>query len=243
MNILKYMFVMVLLIQHLFSQSLQNPQEFKQDFDSADKIPEIAYIEEFILSAYRQNYADFELEKITLNIPKSILQNASFEIKKLNLPNGTIKKTSGTLIATISQGKSLISVPISYHINANILVAQARLAIKTGTDLTQQNTFTQWVNLSNIKGNPLPPNEIGNVSARSLIAPNSIITRDKVQDRILIRKGDKIIGIYNDNSMQAQIALKALQNGSKGSIIKAQNIQSGKILHIKITDEGIGEIL
>lgn len=223
-------------LQENISQNLsQNPQEAK------DIIANEENIKAYILSQYRALYPHFELESISIDMPKTLNPNA--KIRKLSLPSNATKKPNGTIIATILQGKGVVSVPIAYHIYANVLIAQATVSIKTGVDITQQNTHTQWISLSAIKGNPLPPKDIGNVSARSLIAPNSIITRDKVQERILIRKGDKITGIYKSQSMQAQIALKALQNGSKGNIIKAQNLQSGKILQVRIVGEGVGEIL
>lgn len=213
----------------------QNPQ------DTQEIIANEENIKAYILSQYMALYPHFELESISIDMPKNL--NPKAKIRKLSLPNNATKKPNGTIIATILQGKGVISVPIGYHIYANVLIVQATLSIKSGTDITQQNARPQWISLSAIKGNPLSPKEIGNVSARSLIAPNSIITSDKVQERILIRKGDKITGIYKTQSMQAQIALKALQNGSKGNIIKAQNLQSGKILQVRIVDEGVGEIL
>lgn len=231
-------------LQENFPQAtLQNPLQSLQDTKDiiAQDIANEDNIKEYILSQYRALYPHFELESISIDIPKSL--NPKAKIRKLSLPSNATKKPSGTIIATILQGKGVVSVPIGYHIYANVLIVQATLSIKTGTDITQQNTQTQWISLSAIKGNPLLPQEIGNVSARSLIPPNSIITRDKVQERILVRKGDKITGLYKSQSMQAQIALKALQNGSKGNIIKAQNLQSGKILQVRIVDEGVGEIL
>lgn len=225
--------------QNISQNTLRSPQDTK-DIITQD-IANEENIKEYILSQYRALYPHFELESISIDMPKSL--NPKAKIRKLSLPSNATKKPSGTIIATILQGKGVVSVPIGYHIYANVLIVQATLSIKTGTDITQQNTQTQWISLSTIKGNPLPPQEIGNVSARSLIAPNSIITRDKVQERILVRKGDKITGLYKSQSMQAQIALKALQNGSKGNIIKAQNLQSGKILQVRIVDEGVGEIL
>ena len=225
--------------QNISQSLLQSPQDAKDII--AQDIANEENIKEYILSQYKALYPHFELESISIDMPKSL--NPKAKIRKLSLPSNATKKPSGTIIATILQGKGVVSVPIGYHIYANVLIVQATLSIKTGTDITQQNTQTQWISLSAIKGNPLPPQEIGNVSARSLIPPNSIITRDKVQERILVRKGDKITGLYKSQSMQAQIALKALQNGSKGNIIKAQNLQSGKILQVRIVDEGVGEIL
>lgn len=232
-----------------FALAVQNAQQNMQDEISPQidlqtqeyTIANEEGIKEYILSQYKALYPHFELESISIDMPKSL--NPQAKIRKLSLPNNATKKPNGTIIATILQGKGVVSVPIGYHIYANVLIVQATLSIKTGTDITQQNTQTQWISISAIKGNPLPPQEIGNVSARSLIPPNSIITRDKVQERILVRKGDKITGLYKSQSMQAQIALKALQNGSKGNIIKAQNLQSGKILQVRIVDEGVGEIL
>lgn len=216
----------------------KNPNENPQQINKENTL---AQIQDYIVSAYRAHYADFDfvLENIEVNMPK----NVQGKIQKLTLPNNATKKTSGTLIATIMDSKSVVSVPISYAINANLSVLQAKVSIKSSTDINTQNAFATRVNLSLIRANPLPPKELGQISARSLIAPNSIITRDKVQDRILVRKGDKITCIYKSQSMQAQITLQALQNGQKGNVIKAQNLQSGKILQVRIIDEGVGEIL
>ncbi|MGX2972757.1 flagellar basal body P-ring formation chaperone FlgA [Helicobacter sp. T3_23-1059] len=228
----------VLLALFLIPAIAQNLQENTQENLQKSTLTQI---QNYIVSAYRTHYADFDfvLENIEVNIPK----NAQGKIQKLTLPNNAAKKTSGTLIATIMDSKSVVSVPISYTINASVLVLQARISIKSSTDITTQNAFATRVNLSLIKANPLPPKELGKISARSLIAPNSIITRDKIQDRILVRKGDKITCFYKSQSMQAQITLQALQNGQKGNVIKAQNLQSGKILQVRIIDEGVGEIL
>ena len=232
--------LLFVLIPSIAQNLHENPKENHKE-NMQDDTP--TQVQNYILSAYSTHYADFDfvLESIEVNIPKHL----QGKIQKLTLPNNATKKTSGTLIATIllKDSKSVVSMPISYSINASVLVLQARVSIKSSTDITHQNAFATRVNLFSIKGNPLPPKELGQISARSLIASNSIITRDKIQDRILVRKGDKITCIYKSQSMQAQITLQALQNGQKGSVIKAQNLQSGKILQVRIIDEGVGEIL
>ena len=83
---------------------------------------------------------------------------------------------------------------------------------------------------------------LGKVSARSIINPNTIITEDKVKERILVQKGDIITGILKEQNLQIQTQVQALQHGMKNEIIKVRNITTQKILRARVVDEKTAEI-
>lgn len=70
-----------------------------------------------------------------------------------------------------------------------------------------------------------------------------IITRDKIKPRVFVKKGESIHASSTSNGISLEVLLIAKQNGVYNEIINAENPQSGKILRVKVIDEGKGEIL
>lgn len=200
-----------------------------------------------IAQAYTTAYKDYDIHitQISLQAPQS-LQGHNLSCQAPNIctlsPNA-LAKSSGTLIAKIHNGASVVSVPISYSIDAELSVIKATALISTNADITSQNTATQRSKLALLKNTKLlPQSALGKVSARSIINPNTIITEDKVKERILVQKGDIITGILKEQNLQIQTQVQALQHGMKNEIIKVRNITTQKILRARVVDEKTAEI-
>lgn len=201
-----------------------------------------------IAQAYTTAYKDYDIHitQISLQAPQS-LQGHNLSCQAPNIctlsPNA-LAKSSGTLIAKIHNGASVVSVPISYSIDAELSVIKATALISTNADITSQNTATQRSKLALLRNTKLlPQSALGKVSARSLIGSGSIITLDKVKERILVRKGEMITAIIKSQNLSLQTQVQALQNGTQGQIIKVLNPSTQKILRAQIIDENTAEIL
>lgn len=201
-----------------------------------------------IAQAYTTAYKDYDIHitQISLQAPQS-LQGHNLSCAAPNIctlsPNA-LAKSSGTLIAKIHNGASVVSVPISYSIDAELSVIKATALISTNADITSQNTATQRSKLALLRNTKLlPQSALGKVSARSLIGSGSIITLDKVKERILVRKGEMITAIIKSQNLSLQTQVQALQNGTQGQIIKVLNQSTQKILRAQIIDENTAEIL
>lgn len=201
-----------------------------------------------IAQAYTTAYKDYDIHitQISLQAPQS-LQGHNLSCAAPNictLPPTALAKSSGTLIAKIHNGASVVSVPISYSIDAELSVIKATALISTNADITSQNTATQRSKLALLRNTKLlPQSALGKVSARSLIGSGSIITLDKVKERILVRKGEMITAIIKSQNLSLQTQVQALQNGTQGQIIKVLNQSTQKILRAQIIDENTAEIL
>lgn len=201
-----------------------------------------------IAQAYTTAYKDYDIHitQISLQAPQS-LQGHNLSCQAPNIctlsPNA-LAKSSGTLIAKIHNGASVVSVPISYSIDAELSVIKTTALISTNADITSQNTATQRSKLALLRNTKLlPQSALGKVSARSLIGSGSIITLDKVKERILVRKGEMITAIIKSQNLSLQTQVQALQNGTQGQIIKVLNQSTQKILRAQIIDENTAEIL
>lgn len=205
-------------------------------------------LKHYIAQAYTTAYKDYDIHitQISLQAPQS-LQGHNLSCAAPNictLPPNALSKSSGTLIAKIHNGASVVSAPISYSIDAELSVIKATALISTNADITSQNTATQRSKLALLRNTKLlPQSALGKVSARSLIGSGSIITLDKVKERILVRKGEMITAIIKSQNLSLQTQVQALQNGTQGQIIKVLNQSTQKILRAQIIDENTAEIL
>ncbi|MDL0079494.1 flagellar basal body P-ring formation chaperone FlgA [Helicobacter zhangjianzhongii] len=203
----------------------------------------------FIEQSYMHAYKDYDLHitQISLQIPPSAkdLPDLSCAAPNLcTLSANALSKSSGTLIAKIHNGTSVLSVPIAYNIEAELTIIKTTGLISTNVNITTQNTATTRAKLSALTSTKLlPQSALGKVSARSLIGSGGLITLDKVKERVLVRKGEMITGIIRSDNLTLQTQVQALQNGSQGDIIKVRNQSTQKILRAQIIDESTAEIL
>lgn len=201
-----------------------------------------------IAQAYTAAYKDYgiHITQISLQAPQSLQgHNLSCQAPNIcTLPPNALSKSSGTLIAKIHNGASVLSVPIAYTINATLEVIKATQLISSNATITPQNTAIDRADLSALTNTKLLAKDaLGKVSARSLISSGGIITLDKVKERILVRKGEMITAIIKSQNLSLQTQVQALQNGAKGQIIKVLNPSTQKILRAQIIDESTAEIL
>ncbi|MBR2494062.1 flagellar basal body P-ring formation chaperone FlgA [Helicobacter sp.] len=205
-------------------------------------------LKQYITQAYTTMYKDYDIHitQISLQAPQSAQEhNLSCQAPNIcTLSPNALAKSSGTLIAKIHNGASVVSVPISYSIDAELSVIKATALISTNADITSQNTTTQRSKLALLKNTKLlPQSALGKVSARSLIGSGNIITLDKIKERVLVRKGEMITAIIKSQNLSLQTQVQALQNGTQGQIIKVLNQSTQKILRAQIIDESTAEIL
>ena len=215
--------------------ALLDSSVFASDMESIKR-----YVQQSYEKAYRAH--DIAISQITIHYPESAQVPISCQPPNVcsSLSPAALAKGSGTFIAKIRQGTGMLSVPVSYSIQAEITILRANASIDT------QNTQITRTELSMVKSSSLlrllAPNMLGKVSARSIINPNTIITEDKVKERILVQKGDIITGILKEQNLQIQTQVQALQHGMKNEIIKVRNITTQKILRARVVDEKTAEI-
>lgn len=91
--------------------------------------------------------------------------------------------------------------------------------------------------------NPLLEGAIDKVSAKHFIPPDTLLSMDKTQALIIVRKNDIITGVYEEGQISIEISLKALENGTLNQIIQAKNLESNKILKAKVLSSSKVQIL
>ncbi len=193
-----------------------------------------------IKEIYLKEYKDLklEIETINLEIPERF-SNASILSYELNASNKL--KKDGVVFLRLENEPNL-RLPVRYSVIGSMQAFKSIGAIKKDENITANNTKKERV-LFGALSNPLLEGAIDKVSAKNFIPPNTLLSADKTQALIIVRKNDIITGVYEEGQISIEISLKALENGALNQIIQAKNLESNKILKAKVLSSSKAQIL
>ncbi len=193
-----------------------------------------------IKEAYLKEYKDLklEIETIHLEIPERF-SHASILSYELNASNKL--KKDGVVFLRLENEPNL-RLPVRYGVIGSMQAFKSIEAIKKDENITANNTKKERV-LFGALSNPLLEGTIDRVSAKHFIPPDTLLSMDKTQALIIVRKNDIITGVYEEGQISIEISLKALENGALNQIIQAKNLESNKILKAKVLSSSKAQIL
>ncbi len=193
-----------------------------------------------IKKAYLKEYKDLklEIETINLEIPERF-SNAPILSYELNASNKL--KKDGVVFLRLENDPNL-RLPVRYSVIGSMQAFKSIGAIRKDENITANNTKKERV-LFGTLSNPLLEGAINKVSAKNFIPPNTLLSADKTQALIIVRKNDIITGVYEEGQISIEISLKALENGALNQIIQAKNLESNKILKAKVLSSSKAQIL
>lgn len=193
-----------------------------------------------IKEIYLKEYKDLklEIETINLEIPERF-SHASILSYELSASNKL--KKDGVVFLKLENEPNL-RLPVRYSVIGSMQAFKSVSAIKKDENITANNTQKERV-LFGALSNPLLEGAIDKVSAKNFIPPNTLLSMDKTQALIIVRKNDIITGVYEEGQISIEISLKALENGALHQIIQAKNLESNKILKAKVLSSSKAQIL
>lgn len=199
---------------------------------------------DFLQKMYVQHYGEnLQIERILLR-PLTPLPT-QYQVINFELPTQALKRNKGTLIMQYqtSHNSQVKKASLLYEIQARLKVLKSTRVINTNEVIDTHNTSIDSIVFERIWAAYISPNELGKSGAKSYIRADLPITRDKIKARIVVKKGENIRVSSSEGGIALEVVLVAKQNGAYNEVINAQNPSSGKILRVRVIDDGRGEIL
>lgn len=199
---------------------------------------------EFLQKMYVQHYGEnLQIERILLR-PLAPLPT-EYQTIKFELPTQALKRNKGMLIMQYrtSDNLQVKKASLFYEIQARLKVLKSTRAINTNEVIDVHNTSMDSIVFDRVWTEYIGANELGKSGAKSYIRADLPITKDKIKTRIVIKKGENIRVSSSEGGIVLEVVLIAKQNGAYNEVIKAENPSSGKILRVRVIDDGKGEIL
>ncbi|WP_120944914.1 MULTISPECIES: flagellar basal body P-ring formation chaperone FlgA [Helicobacter] len=132
---------------------------------------------------------------------------------------------------------------LKYQVIAQIEVFKTKNMLKKDVNLDSSNTYSQSVPFERFNTMPLDASYINNSSTKSFLAPNTLLSIDKIAPKILVYKNEMFSATLQSGPISLETSLQALQNGSLNQVIEALNIESKRRVQVRITGLLKGEVL
>lgn len=230
---------MILTLGFIYAQdnaTIQAPDEnpINKEIGQNTKII-ISDVESFVKNRFLEFYKPYNIQINDLSVAPTMDINLNkMKIDKIIFDDRLLRRDSGNFEVHLYHNEKRQRVFFTFNINAIIDALSASNNIKTNEVITNNNSQITQIQITKTMQIPVSTNILDEYSAKSFIPSGAVITPSKIMLKTLVQKGDIIEVLYNEQNIDISFNAKALESGSKGQIIKAQNTQSDKVVNIEI---------
>jgi flagella basal body P-ring formation protein FlgA len=196
---------------------------------------DMSLLEDKLKNAYKEFYGAITIKDIKI-IPreklKSIPQSFSFKIQ-----HQSFLRSHGTFSIKTPQAKQYF---FDYYIDAEVSVYKAKKKILKDEPLSGRNITKRVIQLDRFRAKPIQ-NYIG-MQAKHRIKEGKIITQKDITKLSLVRRGEYVSVVLEQNGLEIGFSAKALQAGSINDIILIQN-KRGKKMRVKVIGKNLVQVV
>ena len=117
-------------------------------------------------------------------------------------------------------------------------IAVLSSAVKAGEIISANDLETQAVDARRARG-ALGMEEIAGLEARRPLTPGSPIRAHDLRQPNLIKKGQAVTMVVSHGNLTIAAKGKALEDGSKGNVVRVQNLSSNQVVQGEVTATGL----
>jgi len=168
------------------------------------------------------------------------------KIDKIKVKPGKIKynNINQVKVLMISAGEVAKQVNVPVYIKIYDYYYTVRQMIKKGTELKKSDLVKKLFPVKNYSYKVLGNySEIEGSYLKKNLSPGEIIFQHYFHAPIYIKKNSIFQAVYRQNEIVLAVKLKALENGKLNEVINALNMNSKKVVQVKVLGENQGEII
>jgi flagella basal body P-ring formation protein FlgA len=169
-------------------------------------------------------------------------ENINFSLKFPNNKNFLIGKFP--VIVEVNNGyKTIKTIDVKVNVEIELPVYVAKENIKKGESL-KDKVVKEKRRISSFPNRLiLDENELNDMVAKNGISKETIITKNLLQQRDIVKRGEEIFVTLKEGDLELEVKFISLESGKKGQIIWVKNPINGEKLKVKILEEKKGEII
>ncbi len=187
-----------------------------------------------------------DIEKYLEKNFKDAIEIVSISVskKELILPSGKIEKkirvkskTANNIYLSYNifiNGEKRSSLPITVKVKYFLMIPYAKKDIPKGKKIEPNDVYLKKSAVSNVLRNSVKLEDILGKVAKRNIKKDSIIKSYLLSPDYLVLKGKNVKILYSNGPINIELMGLALENGSKGDIIRVKNISSNKVIKCKV---------
>lgn len=178
-------------------------------------------IKESLANELQNRFENIVIEQIEVFAPKNIPANiADFALKSVQITS--ISGAKGGAKATFSGNGKPLEINFKFEVNASVVVLVATKDIKSGEQISEQNTALLPIDLAKYEQNTLTKEQSGKLAKHNIKSGNPIKSNN-LSARKAVLRGDTITLSASDGGVSVQVSVVAMQDGDIGDIIEVRN--------------------
>lgn len=177
-------------------------------------------------------------------VSKPVAIDAGCESPELNVKLKRLR--NGTLTAPVEIRCEGVRVKTKWYklsCRTEKLAATAARKIERNELITPDSIETKWIPIELAKNAVTKPKEAIGKKARYSIPNGSILWLQVLENPKPVEKGDALLIVYKDGSLEVSSIAIAQKSGSLGNVIPVLNIESQKVFFARIISKGQAEPL
>lgn len=216
---------------------------FKREFKGEQK-----GIKNYILGAFLKEYQNNKIQIQAIHLEQITPVNFEEEaIKSIDFHSKLLKRNTGSFDVVVEEkvGKQMRNrkVYFKYHLDAKLQAIQTSEPINGKQGVNYSNAHLVWIPFERIGSPLMQEGDMGKVAVRSYIPKGTIITRDRLIAKVVVKKGEKILVSVVENGVVLEFTLEAQKDAAVGDKIKARIIDGKQTYEVEILQEGRARLL
>jgi len=212
---------------------------FADNFTVGNAIP---VIEEALIKAEAGNEVKAKINNASDN---QEIANAAGRISA-EIDNLTIDKTRKTWQANLllkTDDKNLAPIALAGRYEEIVQIPVLKRTVKSDEIISEEDIIIDNQTSNRIRNNTIKDiGELVGKSPKRTISGGRPIRIDEIAAPIAIKKGSRVTLLYQSGNLAIKTIGEAMENGSKGDLIKVKNIASKSILQGKVESPDIVRI-
>ncbi len=134
---------------------------------------------------------------------------------------------------------------LEYVVRARVsaMVAVAAAPVAPNEALTDAQVTIERRDISNVADPITTPEEAVGQMSRRMLRPGDILRSGQLSSPVLVKRGDAVVMTARRDGIEVSTAGEALDQGSRGSVIRVRNANSGQVVRMRVAEAGVVEPL
>lgn len=135
-------------------------------------------------------------------------------------------------------GREVRQLPIRLSVNVMHPAVVTRQAVRAGEKFSSDDvSVVRW---PEDKTPPNPIRELSGVVGRTasvFLGPGTVVALNDLYDPPVIHRGAQVSGVVRQGNVELTVAVRAIEDGKMGDVIRVENTDTHKLLKAKVLDE------
>lgn len=198
-------------------------------------------LSEHVGARFVQHYAPNHILVKNVEItPMNSGDRSDFKLKKIDFDDRLLRRSSGSFSAHFENSAGVRKkLFFRFEIDASLEAIFTKETLKGGDVINHGNVEIRRIPFPRLSAPLMERAQVGEVSVKSYVSQNTVLTKDKLIPKIVIKRGDKVHVRLIEGGVSLEFSALAQQDGALGSKIRVKNERNKKSYDARVVDSAL----